>query len=104
VAATAVSARVKGDTQSDGVPPLSQIINLFDFEAVARKVMNEQVGRRSGVSIHLTLFHIPKGWAYYSSGAEDEIAMRENHAAFHRLWLRPRILVRGWRTLEYQEH
>ena len=61
--------------QSEGKPPLSQILNLFDFEAVARTVMSQQ------------------GWAYYSSGAEDEIAMRENHAAFHRLWLRPRILI-----------
>lgn len=61
--------------QTEGKPPLSQIINLFDFEAVASKVMSQQ------------------GWAYYSSGAEDEIALRENHSAFHRLWLRPRILV-----------
>jgi L-lactate dehydrogenase (cytochrome) len=63
------------ELQTEGKPPLSQILNLFDFEAVARKVMSQQ------------------GWAYYSSGAEDEIAMRENHAAFHRLWLRPRILI-----------
>eukprot|EP00055_Hartaetosiga_balthica_P012027 m.56903 g.56903 ORF g.56903 m.56903 type:complete len:79 (-) comp7814_c1_seq2:991-1227(-) len=34
-----------------------------------------------------------QGWAYYSSGADDEIALRENHSAFHRLWLKPRILI-----------
>eukprot|EP00049_Salpingoeca_infusionum_P014927 m.286275 g.286275 ORF g.286275 m.286275 type:complete len:1080 (+) comp15779_c0_seq1:241-3480(+) len=56
-------------------PPLSQILNLFDFEAVARQCLSQQ------------------GWAYYSSGADDEICLRENHAVFHRLWLRPRILV-----------
>jgi len=33
------------------------------------------------------------GWAYYSSGADDEITLRENHSAYHRLWLRPRVMV-----------
>lgn len=31
-------------------------------------------------------------WAYYSSGADDEITMRENHLAYQRLWFRPRVL------------
>jgi len=55
-------------------PPLSEILNLHDFEAIAKDVM-----------------HI-KSWAYYSSAADDEITNRENHAAFHRIWFRPRIL------------
>lgn len=55
-------------------PRLSEILNLHDFEAVARQVMPE------------------KAWAYYSSAADDEITHRENHAAFHRIWFRPRIL------------
>ncbi|KAI0767098.1 FMN-dependent dehydrogenase-domain-containing protein [Fomes fomentarius] len=55
-------------------PPLSEILNLHDFESIARQVMPE------------------KAWAYYSSAAEDEITNRENHAAFHRIWWRPRIL------------
>jgi isopentenyl diphosphate isomerase/L-lactate dehydrogenase-like FMN-dependent dehydrogenase len=25
-----------------------------------------------------------KAWAYYSSASDDEITIRENHAAFHR--------------------
>ena len=53
-----------------------------------------------------------KAWAYYSSAADDEITIRENHAAYHRyvygstnptqsrlssshpvrIWFRPRIL------------
>ena len=33
-----------------------------------------------------------KAWAYYSSAADDEITNRENHAAYHRIWWRPRIL------------
>ena len=73
------------------------MLNLFDIEAVAR----EQMGPES------------QGWAcvppdalphhgtppqrgrrrYYSSGADDEVTMRENHRAFQRIWFRPRILV-----------
>ena len=34
-----------------------------------------------------------QGWDYYSSGADDEITLRENHNAFQRIWLRPRVLV-----------
>ncbi|OZJ05743.1 hypothetical protein BZG36_01288 [Bifiguratus adelaidae] len=56
-------------------PDLEEMYNSFDFEAVARHVLK------------------PDAWAYYSSGADDEITMRENHNAFHRIWLRPRILV-----------
>ncbi|KAI9301928.1 FMN-dependent dehydrogenase-domain-containing protein [Cunninghamella echinulata] len=56
-------------------PKLHEIYNTFDFEAVAKHVLN------------------PVAWAYYSSGSDDEITMRENHNAFHRIWLRPRILV-----------
>lgn len=56
------------------MPSLEACYNLMDFEAVAKRVMK------------------PQAWAYYSSGADDEITMRENHSAFHRLWFRPRIL------------
>jgi L-lactate dehydrogenase (cytochrome) len=35
----------------------------------------------------------PEAWAYYSSGADDEITMRENHNAFHRIWLKPRVMI-----------
>ncbi|KAJ4156896.1 Cytochrome b2, mitochondrial precursor [Fusarium falciforme] len=56
-------------------PLLSQCYNLHDFEAVARRVMKKTA------------------WGYYSSAADDEITMRENHSAFHRIWFRPQILV-----------
>ncbi|POR33889.1 Uncharacterized protein TPAR_05921 [Tolypocladium paradoxum] len=56
-------------------PLLSQCYNLFDFEAVARRVMKRAA------------------WGYYSSAADDEITMRENHSALHRIWFRPQILV-----------
>lgn len=56
-------------------PPLSQMFNLMDFEFVAKQVMSKN------------------GWAYYSSGAEDEITMRENHSAYQRIYFIPRILI-----------
>jgi len=55
-------------------PPLSEILNLHDFEAIARAVMPD------------------KAWAYYSSAADDEITHRENHMAYHRIWFRPRVM------------
>ena len=57
------------------MPLLDQCYNLMDFEAVARRVMKKTA------------------WGYYSSGADDEITMRENHSAFHKIWFRPRVLV-----------
>lgn len=57
------------------MPLLEQCYNLMDFEAVARRVMKRTA------------------WGYYSSAADDEITLRENHSAFHRIWFRPQILV-----------
>ncbi|CAJ1444387.1 unnamed protein product [Effrenium voratum] len=56
-------------------PPLSNMLNTFDFESVAREVME------------------PQAWGYYSSGGDDEITLRDNHMAFQRITMRPRILV-----------
>jgi len=49
-------------------------INLFEYEALARSRME------------------PTAWDYYQSGAEDEVTLRENRAAFERIKLRPRML------------
>ncbi|KAK1237773.1 hypothetical protein MKX07_003609 [Trichoderma sp. CBMAI-0711] len=57
------------------MPLLSECFNLHDFEAVARRTMKKTA------------------WGYYSSAADDEITMRENHSAYHRIWFRPQILV-----------
>lgn len=56
-------------------PDLGQIYNLHDFEFVAKKIMD------------------PIAWAYYSSGADDEIALRNNHLSYQRIFFRPKILV-----------
>ncbi|TBU31119.1 glyoxylate dehydrogenase [Dichomitus squalens] len=55
-------------------PPLDNVINLHDFENVAKLVLPE------------------KAWAYYSSASDDEITIRENRMAYQRVWFRPRIL------------
>nr|CAG8461535.1 4285_t:CDS:2 [Entrophospora candida] len=55
-------------------PHLSEMLNLFDFEAVAQQVLK------------------PESWIYFSSGANDEISLRENHNAFHRIWIKPRVM------------
>ncbi|TFL07022.1 FMN-dependent dehydrogenase-domain-containing protein [Pterulicium gracile] len=63
-------------------PPLQEILNLHDFEAIGRQIMPE------------------KAWAYYSSAADDEITNRENHAAYQRIWFRPRIM-RNMTTVDF---
>eukprot|EP00656_Telonema_subtile_P021109 TRINITY_DN2214_c0_g2_i3.p1 TRINITY_DN2214_c0_g2~~TRINITY_DN2214_c0_g2_i3.p1 ORF type:complete len:440 (-),score=126.11 TRINITY_DN2214_c0_g2_i3:355-1674(-) len=62
-------------SQSVKRPPLSSCLNVFDFEAVASQCLS------------------PQAWAYYASGGDDEITLRDNMLAFQRLWLRPRVLV-----------
>uniref|UniRef100_UPI003D0A43C4 alpha-hydroxy-acid oxidizing protein n=1 Tax=Haliangium sp. TaxID=2663208 RepID=UPI003D0A43C4 len=50
-------------------------VNLMDFERVAAETVD------------------PVAWAYYASGANDELTLRENRAAFERLRLHYRVLV-----------
>lgn len=56
-------------------PPLSQMINLHDFETIARQILP------------------PPALAYYCSAADDEVTLRENHNAYHRIFFNPKILV-----------
>jgi L-lactate dehydrogenase (cytochrome) len=79
----AVPAEQKGEAKAEATgemvdfvkPPLAAMLNTFDFESVAREVME------------------PQAWGYYSSGGDDEITLRDNHMAFQRITMRPRILV-----------
>ena len=66
---------VEQEVQQWQKPPLEAMLNNFDFESVAAHTMTEE------------------GWGYYSSGADDEITLRENHTAFQRIWFKPRVLV-----------
>lgn len=55
-------------------PALDDIINLDDFEAVAKNTFN------------------PKSWAYHSGAANDCFTRDENREFFRRIWLRPAIM------------
>ena len=49
-------------------------VNVFDYEAAARETL-------------------PKiDYDYYRSGANDEITLHENHNAYERIKLKPRVL------------
>lgn len=75
VAAPAAEAAEAGAGAPGREVVLEEMLNVFDFEEVAKRRMNKE------------------GWAYYSSGSDDEITLRENHNAFQRIWMRPRILI-----------
>ncbi|TDZ32677.1 Cytochrome b2 [Colletotrichum spinosum] len=55
-------------------PRLGAILNADDFEKVAHAYLSET------------------GWAYYSSGAEDELSLGDARRIFRKLALRPRVL------------
>ncbi|SCV02670.1 LAMI_0H01772g1_1 [Lachancea mirantina] len=57
------------------LPDLDTLLNLYDFEYLASQILTKQA------------------WGYYSSAAEDEFTHRENHAAYHRIFFKPRVLV-----------
>jgi isopentenyl diphosphate isomerase/L-lactate dehydrogenase-like FMN-dependent dehydrogenase len=50
-------------------------ITIAEYEAMARERLH------------------PAVWDYYSAGADDEVTLRENRAAFERIRLRPRALA-----------
>ena len=56
-------------------PPLTACLNTSDLESVCVRKMGKE------------------GLDYYTSAADDEITVRENRAAFHRVFLKPRVLV-----------
>lgn len=59
----------------NNIPPILEIMNVTDFEYIARRILS------------------PSAWYYYSSGADDEITLRENHNAFSRIFFKPRVLT-----------
>ena len=50
-------------------------VNLLEYEPLARQKLSESA------------------YGFIAGAAEDEVTLRENRAAFQRLWLRPRVLV-----------
>ncbi|GMM42689.1 L-lactate dehydrogenase (cytochrome) [Hanseniaspora uvarum] len=59
----------------NNLPDIDDIKTIFDFEYICSKILPK------------------KTWFYYSSGAEDEFSLRENHNVYHRVQFRPKILV-----------
>lgn len=57
------------------LPDIDSLVNIYDFEFLASQILTKQA------------------WSYYSSAADDEVTHRENHAAYHRIFFKPRILV-----------
>ena len=51
-----------------------ELVSVFDYEAASRTKLTQTASD------------------YYASGASDEITLRENHAAYDRIKLRPRVL------------
>merc|ERR1719160_1043690 len=66
---------VEEEEPEEDIPDLSQMVNCWDFEQIAKKKVTKEA------------------WAYLMSGADDELCFRENHAAFHRVMLKPKVLV-----------
>lgn len=51
-----------------------EIVNVFDYERLAEARL------------------APADWAYYASGADDQVTLRANREAFAKIWLRPRFM------------
>jgi L-lactate dehydrogenase (cytochrome) len=70
--------------RAEGKPGLDEILNLHDFEVRAHShelILLFKVTLLQSIARQI----MPeKAWAYYSSAADDEITLRENHAAYHR--------------------
>lgn len=105
----ALAAQPKVESEQDkqirlareNMPRLTEMYNTFDFECKSRYPCFHVHGAHTTELFQLNPLYLavaknvlrPEAWAYYSSGADDEISMRENHNAFHRIWLRPRVMV-----------
>ncbi|CAG1964776.1 unnamed protein product [Fusarium graminearum] len=66
----ASKAKNQGTTK---YPPLNTVVSVADFETIAQS------------------FLTPAGWAYYSSGAEDEYSIEDAFHSFRQILLRPRV-------------
>lgn len=57
-------------------PSISKVFNISDFEYISKEILTDNA------------------WAYYSSAADDEITLRENHYAYQRIFFNPKVLVK----------
>ncbi|EFW98769.1 mitochondrial fmn-dependent dehydrogenase [Grosmannia clavigera kw1407] len=71
----------RGGAAASQKPPLDSVINLQDFEDIARAVLP------------------PQAWAYISTGSNDNVSRDANAAFLRRIWLRPAVLLRDVSTV-----
>lgn len=76
----------------ENMPRLEEMYNSFDFEGNIQPFFSCIRTKHEPVAVAKTVLK-SDAWAYYSSGADDEITMRENHNAYHRIWFKPRVMV-----------
>ncbi|KAH6880518.1 mitochondrial cytochrome b2-like protein [Thelonectria olida] len=69
-----VTDKSKVTTNTDAKPPLSDIINLYDFERVASTTLSN------------------KAWAYISGASNDCLTRDANLSFLQRIWLRPAVM------------
>lgn len=65
----------ENDIDDRPAPPLDAILNMYDFEAAAQKLVSA------------------KAWGLYSSAANDSLTLGSNIDLYRRIWFRPRVLV-----------
>lgn len=64
-----------GQQPEEAITDLSQALNVFDFEAAARKVLP------------------PAHFGYMATGVDDDLTLKANRDGFQRIYLRPRRLI-----------
>lgn len=69
------SSKTGLSSEEDERIPLVKIINMYDFEAVAKQKLSA------------------KGWAFYSGAANDCFTMEANREWYKKIWFRPQVLV-----------
>lgn len=93
-------------------PPISGVLNTLDMESIAKSVLSKEawayyssgttrlaILTLSRASTHFhSLFPAPPPYVVatcyvIAAGADDEVTLRENHAAFSRILFIPRVLV-----------
>lgn len=67
---------VEGSRPVDDSPPdLDTILNMYDFEAAAKRIVSA------------------KTWAFYSGAANDCLSLQANIDWYRKIWFRPRVLM-----------
>jgi L-lactate dehydrogenase (cytochrome) len=77
----------------ENMPNLDEMYNSFDFEGMYMFYSLELCYLIRAYAAVAKSVLKAEAWSYFSSGSENEITLRENHSAFHRIWFKPRVMV-----------